>query len=664
MYLSHYNLKVKPFQMSTDPKFLWLGEKHKEALATLKYAIFENKGVLALTGDVGTGKTTLINALVKDLGKDIIVATIYDPGLEPLEFFNIVAVAFNMGVTFKNKGQFLIHFRQFLQKARKQDRKVLLIIDEAQRIGPELLEETRLLSNLEAEHIRLLNIFFVGQNEFVDILQEDINRALRQRVAINYDIDPLTINEAEAYVKHRLQIAGAKTSIFTQGSIQEIYAFSSGYPRLINIICDHALLSGFVKGVKSIDSDILRECKKELQISEWASVPDKRIAEKSVGEEHNQKQNSGQLEDQDDENGSVRLVRGLYQQAPVTRPGKMPIVLSVLSVAVLFLIAVVAGYFYYHRGHAKVKPPSIISLKKERPSDLKTFDLKKDNKYIVPFIPDAAKKETDKATGGVTTPSDFKMEATKERSFKEITPKDVQKPVVVLAERSAEGPVITPIPIPKETSGNVRKTTPEAVKPSFQSKKKETKPQPDTSKDVSRPVVSSKKDEQTIKAEKDKKPETNLTQVNQSTNKAEPPIIAKKATTSKDNVQKQSIKSDENLQVRLNSFLKAYCNAYESKQLDRFTTFFTPDAMEKEKPFSSQLPKYRRIFEKIDSMDYRIDLRRYSVQKDSGLIRIEGIANLRARLTRDTGVWREISTDIFMELIDIGDSFRVKRLDY
>ena len=93
MYLSHYNLKIKPFQMSTDPKFLWLGEKHKEALATLKYAIFENKGILALTGDVGTGKTTLINALIKDLGKDIIVATIYDPGLKTLEFFNIVAVA-------------------------------------------------------------------------------------------------------------------------------------------------------------------------------------------------------------------------------------------------------------------------------------------------------------------------------------------------------------------------------------------------------------------------------------------------------------------------------------------------------------------------------------------------------------------------------------------
>ncbi len=116
MYLSFYNLKVKPFQMSTDPDFLWLGEQHKEALATLKYAIIENKGVLALTGDVGTGKTTLINALIQSLGEDTMAATIYDPSLGVLEFFNVVATAFEMGEIFESKGQFIISFRQFLRK--------------------------------------------------------------------------------------------------------------------------------------------------------------------------------------------------------------------------------------------------------------------------------------------------------------------------------------------------------------------------------------------------------------------------------------------------------------------------------------------------------------------------------------------------------------------
>jgi len=264
MYLSYYNLESKPFQMSTDPDFLWLGEKHKEALATLKY---ENKGILAMTGDVGTGKTTLINSLIQNLGDDTLVATIYDPSLGVLEFFNIVSNAFDMGRTFHGKGEFLIYFKQFLKEVRAQNKKVLLIIDEAQTISNELLEEVRLLSNLEDEYVRLLNIFFVGQDEFVDILKEYKNRALRQRITLSYHIKPLTLSETESYIRHRLKIAGAKAHIFSSDAVQEIFSFSSGYPRLINIICDHALLSGYVREILIITADIIKECKEELQIS-------------------------------------------------------------------------------------------------------------------------------------------------------------------------------------------------------------------------------------------------------------------------------------------------------------------------------------------------------------------------------------------------------------
>ncbi|MBW2248856.1 MAG: AAA family ATPase, partial [Deltaproteobacteria bacterium] len=240
--------------MSTDPDFLWLGEKHKEALATLKYAIIENKGILAMTGDVGTGKTTLINSLIQNLGDDTLVATIYDPSLGVLEFFNIVSNAFVMGRTFHGKGEFLIYFKQFLKEVRAQNKKVLLIIDEAQTISNELLEEVRLLSNLEDEYVRLLNIFFVGQDEFVDILKEYKNRALRQRITLSYYIKPLTLSETESYIRHRLKIAGAKAHIFSSDAVQEIFSFSSGYPRLINIICDHALLSGYVREILIISS--------------------------------------------------------------------------------------------------------------------------------------------------------------------------------------------------------------------------------------------------------------------------------------------------------------------------------------------------------------------------------------------------------------------------
>ncbi|UCD31119.1 MAG: AAA family ATPase, partial [Desulfobacterales bacterium] len=612
MYLSHYDLNAYPFQMSTDPKFLWLGEKHKEALATLKYAIFENKGVIALTGDVGTGKTTLINALIEDLGDDIVVTTIYDPGLEMLEFFNIVAVAFSMGVTFTNKGQFLIHFRQFLQKAREQKKKVLLIIDEAQRIGPELLEEVRLLSNLEAEHIRLLNIFFIGQNEFVDILQEDVNRALRQRIAINYEIQPLTVKETESYVKHRLRIAGAKTSIFTQVSIQEIYAFSSGYPRLINIICDHALLSGFVNGVKSIDSDIIRECRKELQISEWSSVQDRRIAEKSMGEEHTQKHNLGPSEDQDDENGSVRLARGLYRQAPVTRPDKKPVVLSILSVVVLFLLAVVVGYYYYHSSQVKVKPLNNISPQKNRAFDSRPSDLKDENQYIVPFIPEAGEKGTSETAEDVKAPSDLKAELAKERSFKEITPNDVQKPVVALSDKRAEDTGINITPdgkwdpwkhsqiqdnnaVRQSEPPNEKNTAPKIVAGSGAANKQEKK-QIQREKVVEKEAVKSKKKATkppvTPKDKASKKKilakEKKLTaHVDQKAGLKTTPNLGTKTIGKKKLLQ-------ESLEPRLKTFLADYSRAYENRNVDQFSAFFAPDAIDDGKPFNQQLPKYRR----------------------------------------------------------------------
>jgi len=267
MYLSHYNLTEKPFQINTDPKFLWQGEKHKEALAMLKYGILDNRGFLFLAGDVGTGKTTLINSLISQLGDQIIVAIVPDPSLEKIDFFNFLAVAFNFNRQFNSKGEFLVYFSSFLHKAYINNKRVLLIIDESQKLTSELLEEIRLLSNIEKHDAKLINIFFVGQNEFIDILLRSENRALRQRITINYRIDPLTENETEQYIQRRLKVAGSQKNIFTSKAVHEIFAFSGGYPRLINIVCDHSLLTGYVKGKKAIDAGIVKECAKELKIS-------------------------------------------------------------------------------------------------------------------------------------------------------------------------------------------------------------------------------------------------------------------------------------------------------------------------------------------------------------------------------------------------------------
>jgi general secretion pathway protein A len=267
MYLSHYNLRRKPFSISPDPTFLWLSEKHKEALAVLKYGILDNKGFLVLTGDVGTGKTALIKALVKIIDVSAYVAAIPDPGLGSLDFFNFLAEEFKMEHRFKSKGDFLIYFKKFLYDAYRKNKRVLLIIDEAQRLNHELLEQIRLLSNIEKENQKLINIFFVGQSEFNGMLSDEETKAVRQRIAVSYHLDRLTENETSRYIRHRLKVSGAHVEIFTSWAIREIYSFTNGNPRLINIICDNALLTGYSAGVTSIDKKIIAECAGELQIT-------------------------------------------------------------------------------------------------------------------------------------------------------------------------------------------------------------------------------------------------------------------------------------------------------------------------------------------------------------------------------------------------------------
>ncbi len=274
MYLKLYKLNAKPFQITTDPKFLWLGEKHAEALATLKYGILEDKGFLLLTGDVGTGKTALIKLLIKTIDVAAVVATIPDPGLDPVDFFNILAEELRMDRRFATKGDFLIHFKQFLLKAYATEKKVLLIIDEAQRLSHELLEQIRLLSNIELEHRKLINIFFVGQTELNKTLMEERNKAVRQRISVHHHIEPLNEPETLEYIRHRLKVAGSRNEILSPEAMRRVHAFSSGYPRLINIICDHALLTGYAAGRNTIDVGIIRECEKELRLPEFRNAAD------------------------------------------------------------------------------------------------------------------------------------------------------------------------------------------------------------------------------------------------------------------------------------------------------------------------------------------------------------------------------------------------------
>jgi len=264
MYESFYGLDKKPFQITTDPSFLWMGKKHREALSTLKYGVMDNKGFLLLTGDVGTGKTTLINRLVEDIQDRAYTAKIPDPGLSKYDFYRMVSHYFGLPIEVRTKSDFLEPFSRFLNDAYKEKKSVLLLIDEAQRLKHDLMEEIRLLSNLEHQDAKLLNIFFVGQNEFNEILMQPENRALMRRITITYNIDPLDPTETCEYIRHRLKTAGAGYEIFSSAAMEEVYAFSNGFPRQINIICDLAMFFASQVSQRTISRKIVSQCRERI----------------------------------------------------------------------------------------------------------------------------------------------------------------------------------------------------------------------------------------------------------------------------------------------------------------------------------------------------------------------------------------------------------------
>ena len=257
MYLNHYQLKLMPFEIGPDPKFLWLGSKHFEAHAILRYGILESKGFIVIIGEPGTGKSTLLNATAANFGSNIRFAKITDPALDEMDFFNFVANAFEMDKTFRSKSEFMIQLGEFVKEAGAQSKKVILVIDEAQRLTPAMLEQIRVFSNVETPGQKVVSCIFAGQTEFLDMVNQ--NRAMAQRVFFSHIIQPLTQSETGDYIAHRLKVAGTEEPIFTSAAVQEVFRLSGGNPRLINILCDQALLSGYALDKKKIGPELIKE---------------------------------------------------------------------------------------------------------------------------------------------------------------------------------------------------------------------------------------------------------------------------------------------------------------------------------------------------------------------------------------------------------------------
>ena len=267
MYLKFFNLKREPFSLSPDPDFLYLSEVHEEGLAHLRYGLIQKKGFIVITGEVGTGKTTLINTLLSEIPQEVKTAFISNPRLERDEFFYLLSMKFNIGNE-GNKAKFLIRFTDFLERANEKQENVVLIIDEAHCLTEDLLEEIRLLSNLETPNSKLVNIILAGQPEFEKVLDNPKFRALKQRITLRYRLKPLDREETANYVKVRLARAGAQdVGIFSEKALYAIHEYSQGIPRIINLLADHSMLTGFVKEVRTIDDKIIEECSKEIGLT-------------------------------------------------------------------------------------------------------------------------------------------------------------------------------------------------------------------------------------------------------------------------------------------------------------------------------------------------------------------------------------------------------------
>jgi general secretion pathway protein A len=266
VYTEFYGLDEKPFALLPDPRFLYLGSSHREALAHLLYGIEEGEGFIEVIGQVGTGKTTLCRTLLDRVGHDVDVAFIFNPSRTELELLTAINREFGLPTTGKDRGELMEELNEFLIKGKAAGRRMLLVIDEAQNLAPELLEQVRLLSNMETEREKLLQIVLIGQPELEENLSKTELRQLRQRITVRWNLKPFDRAECEEYIQHRLRVAGRRTGrpLFTPRAMRLLYRESAGIPRLVNALGDRALLAGYAASKERIDTKCVQAAAREL----------------------------------------------------------------------------------------------------------------------------------------------------------------------------------------------------------------------------------------------------------------------------------------------------------------------------------------------------------------------------------------------------------------
>ena len=259
MYEEYFGFKEKPFNIAPDPDFLYLSRKHQNAITSLDFGLMDDAGLILFTGDIGTGKTTLIHHILRRIGADFTVAVVFNTNVDAGQLLGIILQEFGLNADSINKAAAIKTLSRLLIDLRSRNKRPLLIIDEAQSLSLDALEEIRLLSNLQDGSTMLLQIMLVGQPELKDRLKSPSMASLTQRIAVNYHLKPFEREETAHYIAHRLQTAGGRPDLFTDAAIDRIHRMTRGIPRSINILCHAALVYGFADDLSVIDVPVLEE---------------------------------------------------------------------------------------------------------------------------------------------------------------------------------------------------------------------------------------------------------------------------------------------------------------------------------------------------------------------------------------------------------------------
>jgi general secretion pathway protein A len=266
MYQSHFGLKEAPFSIAPNPRYLYMSQRHQEALAHLLYGLGGDGGFVLLTGEVGAGKTTICRCLLEQIPESCDVAYIFNPKLTSRELLSTICVEFHIEIPPRNNSVkvFIDCINAYLLDAHARGRNTVLIIDEAQNLAPDVLEQMRLLTNLETNQRKLLQIILIGQPELATMLERQELRQLAQRIVARYHLGPLSKPEVAAYVGHRLEVSGGARQLIPEALAGSLYRLSRGVPRVINVLCDRALLGAFTKGRDRVSRSILTQAANEV----------------------------------------------------------------------------------------------------------------------------------------------------------------------------------------------------------------------------------------------------------------------------------------------------------------------------------------------------------------------------------------------------------------